>query len=118
MSTILAMSIFSIASDIPLFEAARRLTREKIIQLFLNDKDRGIAPDVLRLLRQEDLLERVRSGGEWEDGKQLYARANEDEAQWIPQGATANQVKAYHGAAKCVIVNFFVITDAIKSAMK
>jgi glycerophosphoryl diester phosphodiesterase len=91
---------------IPLFEDALRLAREKNIQLFLDIKDKGIAPDVLQLLRQEGMLERVRFGGEWADVKQLYPRANEGEAQWVQPGVTPEQVNAYHRAGKSVIANF------------
>jgi glycerophosphoryl diester phosphodiesterase/HEAT repeat protein len=92
--------------QIPLFEDALRLARQKNIQLFLDIKDKGIAPDVLQLLRQEGMLERVRFGGEWTDIKQLYPRANEREAQWVQPGVTAEQVKGYHRAGKSVIANF------------
>jgi glycerophosphoryl diester phosphodiesterase/HEAT repeat protein len=92
--------------QIPLFEDALRLARQKNIQLFLDIKDKGIAPDVLQLLRQEGMLERVRFGGEWTDMKQLYPRANESEAQWVQPGVTAEQVNAYHRAGKSVIANF------------
>lgn len=91
---------------IPLLEDALRLAREENIQLLLDIKDKGIAPDVLRLLRQEGMLERVRFGGEWADVKQLHPRANEGEAQGVQPGVTAEQVKAYHLAGKSVIANF------------
>ena len=91
---------------IPLFNDALRLAREENIQLSLDIKDKGIAPDVLRLLRQEGMLERVRFGGERADVKQLYPRANEGEVQWVQPGVTAEQVNAYHRAGKSVIANF------------
>ncbi len=91
---------------IPLFEDALRLAREKDIQLILDMKDKGIGPDVLQLLQREGMLERVRFGGEWADVKELYPRANEEQAAWVQPGVTAEQVKAYHRAGKAVIANF------------
>jgi glycerophosphoryl diester phosphodiesterase len=91
---------------IPLFEDALRLAREKDIRLILDMKDKGIGPDVLQLLQREGMLERVRFGGEWADVKELYPRANEEQAASVQPGVTAEQVKAYHGAGKAVIANF------------
>ena len=91
---------------IPLFEDALRLAREKDIRLILDIKDKGIGPDVLKLLQREGMLERVRFGGQWADVKELYPRANEEQAVWVQPGVTAEQVKAYHRAGKAVIANF------------
>jgi glycerophosphoryl diester phosphodiesterase len=91
---------------IPLFEDALRLAREKDIRLILDIKDKGIGPDVLQLLQREGMLERVRFGGEWADVKELYPRANEEQAAWVQPGVTVEQVKAYHRAGKVVIANF------------
>lgn len=91
---------------IPLFDDALRLAREKNIELFLDMKDKGMGAQVLQLLRREDMLERVRFGGEWGDVKQLYPRANPDTEAWVQPGVTAEQVKAYHRAGKAVIANF------------
>jgi glycerophosphoryl diester phosphodiesterase/HEAT repeat protein len=91
---------------IPLFEDALRLAREKDIRLILDMKDKGIGPDVLQLLQREGMLERVRFAGEWADVKELYPRANEEQAVWVQPGVTAEQVKAYHRAGKAVIANF------------
>jgi glycerophosphoryl diester phosphodiesterase/HEAT repeat protein len=91
---------------IPLFEDALRLAREKDIRLILDMKDKGMGPDVLQLLQREGMLERVRFGGEWADVKELYPRANEEQAAWVQPGVTAEQVKAYHRAGKAVIANF------------
>jgi glycerophosphoryl diester phosphodiesterase/HEAT repeat protein len=91
---------------IPLFEDALRLAREKDIRLILDMKDKGIGPDVLQLLQREGMLERVRFGGEWADVKELYPRANEEQAAWVQPGVTAEQVNVYHRAGKAVIANF------------
>src|ERR1700744_581545 len=92
---------------IPLFEDALRLAREKDIRLILDMKDKDIGPDVLQLLQREGMLERVHFGGEWADVKELYPRANEEQAaSWVQPGVTAEQVKAYHRAGKAVIANF------------
>src|ERR1700749_4663970 len=91
---------------IPLFADALRLAREQDIQLILDMKDKGIGPDVLQLLQREGMLGRVRFGGEWADVKELYPRANEEQAAWVQPGVTAEQVKAYHRASKAVIANF------------
>ena len=45
-------------------------------------------------------------GGEWADVKELYPRANEEQAAWVQPGVTAEQVKAYHRAGKAVVANF------------
>src|ERR1700748_2462627 len=60
--------------QMPLFEDALRLARQKNIRLILDIKDKGLGADVLQILRQEDMLGRVRFGGEWADVKQLYPR--------------------------------------------
>ena len=91
---------------IPLFEDALRLAREQDIQLILDMKDKGIGPDVIQLLQREGMLERVRFGGEWADVKELYSRANEEQAAWVQPGVTAEQVETYHRAGKAVIANF------------
>ena len=91
---------------IPLFEDALRLAREQDIQLILDMKDKGIGPDVIQLLQREGMLERVRFGGEWADVKELYPRANEEQAAWVQPGVTAEQVETYHRAGKAVIANF------------
>ena len=91
---------------IPLFEDALRLAREKDIRLILDMKDKGIGSDVLQLLQREGMLERVHFGGEWADVKELYPRANEEQAVWVQPGVTAEQVKAYHRAGRAVIANF------------
>jgi glycerophosphoryl diester phosphodiesterase len=91
---------------IPLFEDALRFARENDIRLILDIKDNGIGSDVLQLLQREGMLHRVRFGGEWEDIKQLYPRANENAPVWVQPGVTAEQVKAYHRQGNAVIANF------------
>jgi glycerophosphoryl diester phosphodiesterase/HEAT repeat protein len=91
---------------IPLFEDALRLARENDIRLILDIKDKGIGSDVLQLLRREDMLQRVRFGGEWEDIKQLYPQANENAPVWVQPGVTCEQVNAYHRKGNAVIANF------------
>lgn len=92
--------------QIPLFEDALRLAREENIGLILDIKDKGIGAEVLHLLRNEEMLQRVRFGGEWADVKQHYPRANEDAETWVQPGVTTEQVKAYHRERKVVIANF------------
>ena len=92
--------------QMPLFSDALRLAKEEHIRLILDIKDKGIGAEVLRLLRNEEMLQRVRFGGEWADVKQLYPRANEDAEVWVQPGITAEQVKSYHHEGKLVIANF------------
>jgi glycerophosphoryl diester phosphodiesterase len=92
--------------QMPLFEDALRLAREKDIRLILDMKDKGIGADVLQQLQREGMLKRVRFGGEWADVKQLYPQANQDDPVWVQPGVSAQQVKAYHLAGKAVIANF------------
>jgi glycerophosphoryl diester phosphodiesterase len=87
-------------------------------------KDRDIAPDVLALLKREDMLEHVHFGGQWQDVKQLYPEANENEpiTVWVEPGVTAEQVKAYHRDGKTVIANFSIFghqmdLDGMKAAV-
>jgi glycerophosphoryl diester phosphodiesterase len=94
---------------IVLFDDALRLARERDIRLILDMKDKDIAPEVLQLLQREGMLHRVRFGGEWEEVKQLYPQANEEDAEvWVRPGVIPEQVKAYHREGKAVIANFSV----------
>ncbi|HEY3990137.1 MAG TPA: glycerophosphodiester phosphodiesterase family protein [Acidobacteriaceae bacterium] len=93
-------------AQIPLFEDALRLAREKDIRLILDIKDKDIGADVLLLLQREGMLQRVRFGGEWADIKRLYPRANENAATWVQPGVNADQVKVLHHEGKAVIANF------------
>jgi len=95
-------------AHIALFEDALRLARKRNIRLILDMKTKGIGPEVLALLRQEGMLDRVRFGGEWQDVRQLYPEANSDNAHtvWVQPGVSIEQVNAYHHDGRKVIVNF------------
>src|ERR1035438_2709109 len=93
--------------QVPLFEDALRLARKQNIRLILDLKTKGIGPEVLALLQQEGMLERVRFGGEWDDVKRLDPGANGGQAAvWVQPGITAEQVSSYHREGKAVIANF------------
>jgi glycerophosphoryl diester phosphodiesterase len=93
--------------QIPLFEDALRLARERDIRLYLDIKTKGIGVDVLQLLQREGMLERVQFGGEWEDLKKLYPAANVlDATVGVQPGVTAEQVRTLHKDGKAVIANF------------
>lgn len=93
--------------QVPLFEDALRLARKQDIRLILDMKTKGIGPEVLALLRQEGMLERVRFNGEWDDVKRLFPGANGGQAAvWVQPGVTSEQVSAYQRAGKEVIANF------------
>ena len=90
------------------FEDALRVAREQDIRLYLDMKTKGIGPQVLQLLEREGMLQRVVFGGEWDDVKQLYPKANAGNATnvWVQPGVAAEQIQAYHRQGKSVIVNF------------
>jgi HEAT repeat protein len=93
--------------QVPLFEDALRLARKQDIRLILDLKTKGIGREVLALLQQEGMLERVRFGGEWDDVKRLFPGANGGQAAvWVQPGVTAEQTSAYHREGKVVIANF------------
>ncbi|HEX4310118.1 MAG TPA: glycerophosphodiester phosphodiesterase family protein [Acidobacteriaceae bacterium] len=92
---------------IALFEDALRLARQRNIRLILDMKTKGIGPEVLALLRQENMLDRVRFGGEWDDVQQLYPEANAgDSSKWVQPGVTTAQVEQLHRQGLRVIANF------------
>ena len=92
---------------IAMFEDALRLARRRNIRLILDMKTKGIGPEVLALLRQENMLDRVRFGGEWDDVRHLYPEANAgDSSKWVQPGVTASQVEALHHEGMKVIANF------------
>ena len=92
---------------VPLFEDALRLAREQDVRLFLDLKTKGIGGEVLALLRQEGMLDRVRFGGEWDDVKRLFPGANGGRTEvWVRPGVTSEQVSAYHREGEVVIANF------------
>jgi glycerophosphoryl diester phosphodiesterase len=91
---------------VPQFDDALRLARERGIGLFLDFKDKGMAPEVLQILAQEGMLERVRFGGESDDVKALYPDANQDPIAGVEPGVTAAEVAKLHAQGKTVIANF------------
>ena len=91
---------------IPLLEDALRLGRDLNIRLILDIKDKAIGADILQVVQREEMLQRVRFGGEWSDVKQLYPRANAGAEVWVQPGVTAEQVTASHREGKAVIANF------------
>lgn len=93
---------------IPLFEDALRLARRRNIRLFLDMKDKGMGAQVLSILRREDMLDQAEFGGEWDDVKKFYPRANHADAstEWLPPDVTAAQIQKLHQSGKRVIVNF------------
>jgi glycerophosphoryl diester phosphodiesterase len=109
--------------QIALFEDALRLARARQIRLILDLKTKGIGAEVLRLVRREEMLERVRFNGEWADVKELFPSANtRDAMQWVQPGITAAQVQEYHGRGKMVMANFSanhheMDLDAMKAAV-
>ena len=92
------------------FEDALRVARERNIRLYLDMKDGDIAPQVLALLKREDMLQHVVFGGVWQDVKKLYPEANDSEKMtvWTNPGVTADQVAAYHRNGKTVIANYSI----------
>jgi glycerophosphoryl diester phosphodiesterase len=92
---------------IALFDDALRLSRRRNIRLILDMKTKGIGPEVLDLLRQENMLDRVRFGGEWDDVRHLYPEANAgDSSKWVQPGVTTAQVEQLHRQGLRVIANF------------
>ncbi|MGA9716949.1 MAG: glycerophosphodiester phosphodiesterase family protein [Acidobacteriaceae bacterium] len=91
---------------IPLLEDALRLGRDLNIRLILDIKDKAIGADILQVVQREEMLQRVRFGGEWSDVKQLYPRANAGAEVCVQPGVTAEQVTASHREGKAVIANF------------
>lgn len=92
---------------IALFDDALRLARRRNIRLILDMKTKGIGPEVLDLLRQENMLDRVRFGGEWDDVRHLYPEANAgDSSKWVQPGVTTAQVEQLHRQGLRVIANF------------
>ena len=93
---------------IVLFEDALRLAREHDIRLVLDMKDKGIGPDVLRILEREGMLQHVQFGGEWDDVKKLYPASVSpgEDTVWVQPGVTAEQVRENHRQGKSVVANF------------
>src|SRR5215469_14114153 len=91
---------------IPKFEDALRLARELHIGLYLDLKSKGIGPQVIALLRSEDMLEHVRFGGEWDDVKAICPGANEDQVSDVAPGVTAEEIKGAHSKGRFVVASF------------
>ena len=91
-----------------LFQDALRLARERDIRLVLDMKDKGLGPEVLRILEREGMLQRVQFNGEWEDVKKLYPAASDvgDGTVWVQPGVTEDQVRQSHRQGKAVVANF------------
>jgi len=106
------------------FEDALRVARERNIRLYLDMKDGDIAPQVLALLKGEDMLQHVQFGGAWQEVKKLYPEANDSEKMtvWVNPGVTAEQVAAYHHDGKTVTANYSIYghqmdLDGMKAAV-
>jgi HEAT repeat protein len=106
------------------FEDALHVAREHNLRLYLDMKDGDIAPQVLALLKREDMLQHVVFGGVWEEVKKLYPEANDSEKMvvWVNPGVTAEQVAAYHRDGKTVTANYSIYghqmdLDGMKAAV-
>src|SRR5215469_11215259 len=92
--------------NIPKFEDAVRLARELNMGLYLDFKSKGIGPQVITILAREGMLERVRFGGEWDDVKAIYPKANANLVVEVPPGATRETVQSAHDQGKFVIASY------------
>jgi glycerophosphoryl diester phosphodiesterase len=92
--------------NIPKFEDAVRLARDLNIGLYLDFKSKGIGPQVITILAREGMLERVRFGGECDDVKAIYPKANEDRVMDVPPGVTRETVRSAHDEGKFVIASY------------
>jgi glycerophosphoryl diester phosphodiesterase len=90
------------------FEDALRIAREYNIRLVLDIKDKGIGPDILRILDREQMRTQVQFGGEWQDIKSLdpSAKTPGGNTTWMQPGITADAVHQQHQLGKFVVVNF------------
>lgn len=91
---------------IPKFEDAVRLAREQNIGLYLDFKSKGIGAQVVAILAREGMLERVRFGGEWDDVKTIYPKANADRVMDVSPGVTREIVQNARAEEKFVIASF------------
>jgi glycerophosphoryl diester phosphodiesterase len=91
---------------IPSFEDALDVAREHGIGLMLDMKTKGEGPLILEALQRHGMLERVVFGGEWEDVRPLYPKANTDPVKYLEPGCTAEQISALHEQGYYVVVNF------------
>ena len=90
------------------FRDALLFARDHDIRLHLDMKTPGMAAQVLDLLRQENMLQRVTFGGESEGVKQLYpdAKAEGEDMVWLQPGDLSRQIRDLHAQGKQVVVNF------------
>jgi glycerophosphoryl diester phosphodiesterase/HEAT repeat protein len=91
---------------IPKLEDVLRMAHELNIGLYLDFKSKGMGPQVVAMLKREDMLNRVRYGGEWDDVRVVEPRANEDPVASVNPGATHEQIETAHQAGKFVIGEF------------
>jgi HEAT repeat protein len=91
---------------IPPFEDALRLARDNNLRLYLDMKDKGMAADILQLLKRENMLDRVHFGDPWGEVKPLYPQANEEHEVWVGPVVTVEEVNRNHQLGKAVIANF------------
>jgi glycerophosphoryl diester phosphodiesterase len=92
---------------IPRFEDALRVAHEQGIGLYLDLKSKGIGPQVIALLQREGMLDKVRFGGEWDDVKAIYPKANQDTVISVSPGVSQEEIAAAHRDGKFVIASFF-----------
>jgi glycerophosphoryl diester phosphodiesterase len=91
---------------IPNFDDALEVAREQGIGLVLDIKEKGEGPLILEALQRHAMLERVVFGGESEDVRPLYPRANADPTKGVDPGCTAEEVSKLHEQGYFVIANF------------
>jgi glycerophosphoryl diester phosphodiesterase/HEAT repeat protein len=91
---------------IPSFDDALDVAREQGIGLMLDIKEKGEGALILEALQRHGMLERVVFGGESEDVRPLYPRANSDPTKGVDPGCTAEEVSRLHEQGYFVIANF------------
>jgi glycerophosphoryl diester phosphodiesterase len=91
---------------IPSFDDALEVAREQGIGLVLDIKEKGEGPLILEALQRHAMLERVVFGGESEDVRPLFPRANSDPTKGVDPGCTAEEVAKLHEQGYFVIANF------------
>jgi glycerophosphoryl diester phosphodiesterase len=92
--------------QIPSFDDALDVAREQGIGLMLDIKEKGEGPLILEVLQRHGMLERVVFGGEWEDVRPLYPKANSNPTKGVDPGCTAEEVSKLHDQGYFVIANF------------
>lgn len=91
---------------IPKLEDVLHMAHELNIGLYLDFKSKGIGPQVVAMLKREDMLNRVRYGGEWDDVRAADPTANEDAVASVNPGAKREQIEVAHHDGKFVIGEF------------